>query len=202
VALGFRPHTGWSTVVAVGRERGAVQVVHRAQLKIGPAELPAQVYHAAREVDRQEAAELVDRAAGEVGGLAAAGVGAVVAALRARGRYAVAAGVLVAGTAVPAELTRVLASHALLHAAEGDLYCRALADAAGRHGLALTLVPARDLTARAAGELGVDAAAVRDQLAALGRELGSPWRRDEKDATLAAVLALAAAPAGRPGRAG
>jgi hypothetical protein len=202
VALGFRPHTGWSTVVAVGRERGAVQVVHRAQLKISPAKLPAQVFHAAREVDRQEAAQLVDWAAGEVGGLAVAGVGAVVAALRARGQYAVAAGILVAGTAVPAELTRILASHALLHAAEGDLYCRALADGADRHGLTLTLVPVRELTARAAGELGVDAAAVRDQLAALGRELGAPWRRDEKDATLAAVLALAAAPAGRPGRAG
>lgn len=199
VALGFRPHTGWSTVVAVGREHGAVRVVHRAQLKMGPAGLPAQVYHAAREVGRAEAAALVDRVAGEVGGLAVAGVGAVVAALRARGQHPVAAGIPVGSLPLPAELTRILASHALLHAAEGDLYCQALADGADRHGLALALVPARDLAARAASELGGDDAAVRDRLAALGRELGPPWRRDEKEATLAAVLALAAAPAGGPG---
>jgi hypothetical protein len=202
VALGFRPHTGWSTVVAVGRDRGAVRVVHRGQLKIGPAQLPAQVYHAAREVGPAEAVELVGRVVGEVGGLAVAEVGAVVAALRARGQHPVAAGIPVGVTAIPAGLALILASHALLHAAEGDLYCQALADGADRHGLALALVPAPDLAARAARELGVDAAAVRDRLTALGRELGPPWRRDEKDATLAAVLALAAAPAGRSGRSG
>jgi hypothetical protein len=200
VALGFRPHTGWSTVVAVGRERGAVRVLHRAQVKFAPAELPAQVFHAAREVGLAAAAELVGRVAVAAGALAEAGLGEVVAQLREQGRHPVAAGVPVGGSAIPAKLTRVLASHALLHAAEGDLYCQALADAADRHGLAVTLVPARDLAALAARELGVDDAALRARLAELGRELGPPWRRDEKDATLAAVLALAAAPAARPAR--
>jgi hypothetical protein len=192
VALGFRPHTGWSTVVAVGREGGSVRVVHRAQLKIGPAGLPAQVYHAAREVGAAAAAALVRQVADEAAALAVAGVGAVVAELRARGQHPVAAGIPVGGSAIPAELSRILASHALLHAAEGDLYCQALADGADRHGLTLSLVPARELAARAARELGLDDAAMRVQLAALGRELGPPWRRDEKDATLAGLLALAA----------
>jgi hypothetical protein len=194
VALGFRPHTGWSTVVAVGRVGDGIRVVHRGQVKIAPAELPRQVYHAAREVDVAAGAELVARAVAAVGELAQAGVGAAIAQLRASGQHPVAAGLPVAGTAIPAELTRILASHALLHAAEGDLYCRALAESADRHGLALTLVPARELAALAARELRLGEGALRGRLAAIGRELGPPWRKDEMDATLAAVLALAAAP--------
>jgi hypothetical protein len=201
VALGFRPHTGWSTVVAVGRAGDGIRVVHRSQVKIAPAELPRQVYHAAREMDVTAGAELVAQAVAAVRVLARAGLGAAITQLRASGQHPVAAGLPVAGTEIPAEFTRILASHALLHAAEGDLYCRALADSADRHGLALTLVPARELAPQAARELGIGEAALRDRLAAIGRELGPPWRKDEKDATLAAVLALAAAP-GDPARTG
>jgi hypothetical protein len=194
VALGFRPHTGWTTVVAVGRERGSIQVVHRGQLKIGAAELPAQVYHAAREVSLDDAAGLVRRVENAVRALAVTGVGGVVSHLRGRGQHAVAAGLPVGAGTLPESLSRILASHALLHAAEGDLYCQALADAADRHGLALCQVPARDLAALAARELRLDPAALHARLTELGRELGPPWRRDEKDATLAGVLALADAP--------
>ncbi len=194
VALGFRPHTGWTTVVAVGRPRGGgIRVVHRAQVKIAPVELPVQVFHAARELDVAAAAELVAQAVAAVGGLAQAGVGATIAELRSRGQHPVAAGLPVGSAALPADLTRILASHALLHAAEGDLYCQALADSADRHGLALSLVPARDLAALAGRELRLGEAELRDRLAAIGREIGPPWRKDEKDATLAAVLALAGA---------
>lgn len=194
VALGFRPHTGWSTLVAVGRERGGLRVVHRGQVKIAPPGLPAQVYHAAREVDAAAAADLITRVAGGAAALARERIGAVIADLREHGHHPVAAGTPVGGTAIPAELARILASHALLHAAEGDLYCQALAEGADRHGLTLTLIPVRDLAAQAARELRLSEAALRDRLTAIGRELGPPWRRDEKDATLAAVLALAAGP--------
>jgi hypothetical protein len=191
VALGFRPHTGWSTLVAVGRDRDRLRVVHRAQLKIAPAGLPAQVYHAAREVDAGAAAELVAAVASGAADLAGERLGAAIAALRASGHHPVAAGSPVGEASIPAELPRILASHALLHSAEGDLYCQALGQGVARHGLRMSLIPVRDLAARAAHELGLSDRSLREELAALGRELGPPWRRDEKDAALAGLLALA-----------
>ena len=48
----------------------------------------------------------------------------------------------------------------------------------------------RDLPALCAAALGVSEGALRKRLAELGRELGPPWRQDQKSATLAAWLAL------------
>src|SRR6185437_497987 len=78
--------------------------------------------------------------------------------------------------AIPDDLEKILASHALLHAAEGDLYERVLIDAASHIGLnALVLEPAT-IDIPAAVETG-------------GKALGPPWQKDHK---LAASVALAA----------
>jgi hypothetical protein len=63
--------------------------------------------------------------------------------------------------------------------------------AADEHGLEVFAVPARDLMATAGRELGSSAEALRRALTELGRPIGPPWRKDEKDATLVAWLALA-----------
>lgn len=149
------------------------------------------MYHAASTMGLEEAAELVRRAEGIARELATAGAGGMVAELRAAGREVVAAAVPVGGSRIPDDLRRVLGSHTLLHAAEGELFRQALMAAADQHGLGLHVVPARELIPLAEGILGQDAATLRQTLAALGRALGPPWRKDQKDATLAAWVVLA-----------
>ncbi len=90
--------------------------------------------------------------------------------------------VVVGDHPVPEGLLAVLASHALMHAAEGQLYRDALLDAAtalGQHGIGM---PRGRLAQRLAGDL---AGTVR----ALGAAAGPPWRKEHK---LAAVAALTA----------
>ena len=75
---------------------------------------------------------------------------------------------------------RVLASHMLLHAAEGELYRSVLVDADAAAGLAVHVVPPDAVT--------VDAHA--DLLATMGKAAGAPWRADHKLAVVAALAAL------------
>jgi hypothetical protein len=76
------------------------------------------------------------------------------------------------------ELAAILASHALIHTAEGELFRDALVWAARECGLPVTGVR----------EKGLNAAALK-RLDALGKALGPPWTQDQKYATLAALMA-------------
>jgi hypothetical protein len=88
-------------------------------------------------------------------------------------------------------LERILASHSLVHAAEGDLYRSVVIGAFGRHGITLEPIPRGELASRAARTLG--RARGGDAVAALGRGAGPPWRREHKDAASAALAAAAPA---------
>jgi hypothetical protein len=80
-------------------------------------------------------------------------------------------------------------SHARIHAAEGALFRAALAGASRALGVPVVEVRARDLAARAAALLGVSVEELADRLAALGRDAGPPWGKDQKEALLAALVA-------------
>jgi hypothetical protein len=100
----------------------------------------------------------------------------------------VAAGVVGGSRRLPSDLSRILASHALLHASERALYERAVIDGATRAGLPVTTVPATGaLFDHASKVLGV---AIEPALAALGTSIGPPWQKDHKEATAAALVAL------------
>jgi hypothetical protein len=191
-ALGFSARTGWAAAVAVALDRGGRPVLlDRRMVELIDGTVPRQVYHAASGLPLDRAATMVRRSERVAGELAGAAVASMVDELASRGETAVAAGIPVGGSRVPAELETVLASHMLLHAAEGDLFRQALMAAADEHGLEVFAVPARDLMATAGRELGSSTEALRRTLTELGRPIGPPWRKDEKDATLAAWLALA-----------
>jgi hypothetical protein len=85
----------------------------------------------------------------------------------------------------------VLAAHVRMHAAEGELYGEAIADALDEAGLPVTLIHPRDVAASAADGLGRDAGSLQRMVTAIGASLGPPWRKDEKEATLLAWTALA-----------
>ncbi|MEU5878346.1 hypothetical protein [Spirillospora sp. NPDC047279] len=185
--IGFREHSGWAVMVAVGGDARAPKVILRERVDLlDDPELPAQAYHAAAGRDLDEAAALI--AAVERSARAAARdvLAAAVAELDGHEVEAVALGLDRGG--LPEDLAKVLANHMSLHAGEGELYREALAEAAGDHGLRTVRQDFRALGTAAAPVLGADA---RDRVASWRREIGPPWARDHKDAALAAWLALA-----------
>src|SRR5262249_57236585 len=83
-----------------------------------------------------------------------------------------AVGVVAWGSRLPDSLEAILAAHPFVHAAEGELFRRALLDAAGARGL---LVPAE---------------AACEAVERIERPAGPPWARDQKLAAAAGGLPL------------
>ena len=86
-------------------------------------------------------------------------------------------GAEVSARPVPSKLEQVLASHALIHAAEGELY--------------------RDAVVQAGTDLGLEVVAVArgdydlaPWVQEVGRSLGPPWTKDQKIAATLAWMAL------------
>jgi hypothetical protein len=87
-------------------------------------------------------------------------------------------------------LDKILASHSLVHAAEGELYRSAIVAALTRRDIDVECIPRGDVSSRAAGALGASSGCDRF-VAALGQVAGPPWRREHKDAALAALASAA-----------
>ena len=87
-------------------------------------------------------------------------------------------------------LEKILASHALIHTADGNHFRAALAQACAAQGLRVTRVPQRELAARAAAVLQQTPLQLRAAVDSLGHDLGPPWGADQKNAALLAWLLL------------
>jgi hypothetical protein len=189
-ALGFRSHSGWAALVAVAGPPAEPAAILRRRVELSR-RTPRQPFHAAEGCLFPAAEALVRRSTDEASALATSAVEGAIAELRARGYETVASGLLLsAGRALP-DLRSVLASHALIHAAEGELFREVLRQASGRCGLHLAEVKERELPERAARAAGVPSAELQRRLAEWGKALGAPWTQDEKRAALVAWIALA-----------
>ncbi len=181
-ALGFRAHSGWAAMVAVAGTMDAPRVLERRRIAIADPEMPGskQPYHAAAELPFPKAEALVGKAIESSRGLALEAMTAAVKILRSQGHeVAGCAVVLGSGKALPA-LEGILASHALIHTAEGEMFRGVLVWAARECGLPVTGVREKELDATALERIG-----------SLGRLIGPPWTQDQKYATVAALMALA-----------
>jgi hypothetical protein len=170
-------------MVAVAGTMGAPRVLERRRIVIADSEMPGskQPYHAAIELPFPEAEALVRRAIESSRALALEAMSATLKVLRSKGHEVAACGLLLgSGKALPG-LERILASHALVHTAEGEMFRDVLAWAAQECGLPVTTVR----------EKGIEAASLK-RIGSLGKLIGPPWTQDQKCATLAALAALAA----------
>ena len=175
VALGCRAHSGWAALVALAGPARSPTVVDRRRITLADAAIEGskQPYHEAEDKKPREAERLLARCIDSSRALARAGLGAVVKELGARDQRVVGCGVLLgSGRALPEDVHKILASHALIHAAEGEMY--------------------RDVLVRASEATGRPGAELQRRVAEMGRSLGPPWRQDEKLATLVAWVVLAA----------
>jgi hypothetical protein len=194
-AIGWRVHSGWASQIVLTGLLPAPAVVERRRIDlVDPADPGAtQPYHAARPLPLDEAERWLRRCREATLHLARQALHATGDDLRRQCCRAVGCGLLDSSARPLPGLAAVLASHALVHTAEGELFRDALAAAARADGLPVTRVRERDLLDRCAAMPGITPEHVQRHLAELGSTLGPPWRQDEKLATLAAWLALAAA---------
>jgi hypothetical protein len=189
-ALGLRAHSGWAALVAMGGTAAAPQVLDRRRIEMADDPEAKQPYHAAEELPAAKARALLDRFARVAQERATAGLGAALADLRRDGYDVVGAIVLTAaGKPLPA-LESVLASHALIHTADGEHFREALAGAGKQHRVPVARIREKDLVAQAAQMLGRSAPALQAAVTAWGKPLGPPWTQDQKLSALAAWLGL------------
>ena len=192
-ALGFRAHSGWAAVVAVGGSREAPHVLLRARIELADSNAPdtMQPYHSASELDIGTAERFIVLCAAVARRMARKAMRELVKQLNESGHTVVACGNLLGSGHSPATLAAALASHPMLHTAEGEFYRDALDEASLHLGLKVVGVREKEVVALGSAMLGTTSDRLQKTLTDLGKPFGSPWRQDEKLATLVAWLALA-----------
>jgi hypothetical protein len=184
IGLGWRVHSWWAVVVAVTGLPASPVIVHRERVILVDDESVREPHHAACAVPLGEAPALI----GSVEKAAATAAVATIRGLVSSLGPVAAVGVVGGNRRLPTELAGKLASHALLHASDRDLYEQAIIQGATRAGLPVTTIAATGkLFAHASDVLGVS---LEPSLTALGKSIGPPWQKDHKEATAAALVAL------------
>ncbi len=192
VALGLRAHSGWAVLVALSGPTDSPSVVDRRILQLCDPKTPGskQPYHAAAPLSFAAAAKLVERCTEETRSLAYCSLHAAIENIKESGFRPFGGALLLNAGRVLPPLEGILASHALIHAAEGQLFRDALAQAAAQCHLALTGLKERETLSNLATRLGCSPSQLWARIANMGRLLGPPWREDQKYATLAAWTVL------------
>jgi hypothetical protein len=197
-ALGCRAHTGWAALVVVtGGAQPEVVLRARAELADPDGRVRRNAYHAARTLEPAAAAALVEAAGRIAAEQAAAALERTVREAADKGVLVRSCAVVVGASADGMRLETILASHALVHAAEGRLYQGALLEGAEARGLDAVAVPKKSIWEQGEAELAVARDELRHRLDELRRDVGAPWAEDQKLAALAAWIALARSRRGR-----
>jgi hypothetical protein len=193
-AIGFRVHSGWAAVVAVclGKDSPVVLARQRVHLVDTFTYEFRQPYHTAEKMLDGQAREFISRMQAEARRLAYRAIRELTSRTQEQGVKLTRCGLLLASGRPLPVLEKILVSHALIHTADGELFREALLHASARCGLRDFRIKEKELLDRAGDVLRLKSAVVMGRVTKLGRPFGSPWSQDEKFATLAAWLALAA----------
>jgi hypothetical protein len=180
--LGFRAHSGWAAMVAIAGTIDAPRVLDRRRIVIADPALAGskQPYHAAAGLPLRAAESAIRAAIESSRSLAGEAISAARTFLGSRGHEVTACAVLLGSGRPLPDLERVLASHALIHTAEGEMFRDVLVWAAQQCNLSVTAIRERDLDAQSLGYIDT-----------LGKLIGPPWTQDQKHATVAALRVLA-----------
>src|SRR5258708_13762458 len=133
-ALGFRAHSGWTSVVALSLEEGSPLVLLRERphlVKTFTYEF-RQPYHTAGKKPPAEARGFISLVRAEARSLAYRVIHSVQTNLQKQGYELKCCSLLLASGKPLPDLPKILASHALIHAADGELFREALLHASKR----------------------------------------------------------------------
>ena len=188
-ALGIRMHSGWGVLVAVG---DAIDIIDRRRIVVTDDNGPRgnQPFHCAQELGLLEAEEYLSKYRTKSERLAQEEIGVAVKKLNGQGYdVAVAALLLASGRPLPV-LSKILASHPLIHAAEGELFREVVNDACKSLKVPVVRYRERDLEELGKVSLTCSMRTAKERVASGGKAVGPPWTADHKAAALAAYLAL------------
>jgi hypothetical protein len=191
-ALGFRMHSGWGVLVAVSGDANSLDVIDRSRMVTMDSKIPGskQPYHYAASLTLPDAEKHLAKCASASERLSLAAVGNFVRELRARHFEIVGAAVLLASGRPLPPLSAILASHPLLHTAEGQFFRNCVRKSCAQSKISVTTIKEKELDERADAAFGKMANRVRRRISTLGRALGPPWTKDHKTAALAASMLL------------
>lgn len=190
VAFGMKAHSGWAALVVVGNHDGDFVVVDRRRMELVEEEWAKQPYHAAEKLKPEAARDRVERGVEAAHRIAAREVQAAMMRERERENEVTACAVLVADPMPDWSTEEILAVHFRMHKAEGVLFRDALVRATKACGVRLVAIPEKSLTKHAERMLGSPKGGLVKKIATLGKSVGPPWGKDQKDAALAALIAF------------
>ena len=189
-AFGLKAHSGWAALVVIGLLNDEYLIVDRRRIELVEQLWQKAPYHAAEDMDPPRARRLVER------GIAAARRGAVremraaIEREHARSNKVVACAALIVDPMPAWSVQEILAVHFRMHKAEGVLFRGVLVEAAKACKLKLVAIHEKQLNTEAGGMLRWPLGSFEEHLTKFGKSVGPPWGRDQKDAALAAMIAL------------
>jgi hypothetical protein len=185
-------HSGWAALVVMGGTSRAPRVLARRRIVIFDTTIPGskQPFHAAEGMELKKAEAHIARCKSSTWKMAREALHAVVKEMRAQGHDVMGCGLLLASGRPVGMLAVALASHAMLHTAEGQFYRDALREASEYFAVAVMGVREKELFARATETLRVGENEIRRRVAEMGKAIGVPWSQDEKLAAVAGWMAL------------
>ncbi len=191
-ALGFRAHSGWTALVALSLEEGSPLVLLRERPHLVETFTYEfrQPYHTAGKRPPAEARGFISLVRAEARRLAYRVIHSVQTNLQKQGYELKCCSLLLASGKPLPGLPQILASHALIHAADGELFREALLHASKRCGFETFTAKESELLEGAVHALHLQPDELGRRLTDLGHSLGSPWSQDEKFAALVAWLSL------------
>src|SRR5271169_6179563 len=154
-ALGFATHSGWNALVVVAGTPREPEVALRDRILLADETLPGskQPYHYVEDWSLPEAKRHLDKLSKSAQTMAGAALGLVLKRLDDQGLRPKKAGILESSGRKGVPLERILASHALIHTADGEHFREALELACASCGLTVERVPQKVLLGRASDTL-------------------------------------------------
>jgi hypothetical protein len=190
VAFGLKAHSGWAALVVVGKDDGDYVVVDRRRIELVEETWAKQPYHAAEGCKPEVARDLVKRGIAAASRIAFREVRAAVKHEEKRGNIVVGCGVLVTNPMPAWSTDEILAVHFRMHKAEGVLFREVLCDAAKKCNVRLVEVQEKSLGAYPEKTLKMSVGELTRTISLLGKSVGPPWGKDQKEAATAAMIAL------------
>jgi hypothetical protein len=193
VAIGLKAHSGWGVLVVVGLHDGEYHVLERRRIELieeKDVNWARQPYHAAEGLQANAASDVVTRGIAGAQCSALREMRAVLRRSQEVGHEIVACAVLVPDPMPDWTTDEILAVHFRMHKAEGVLFPDALVQGARTCRLNVIAIPEKRLSAHAQRSLAIPMSRWMKTIETLGKSVGTPWGKDQKNAALAAMIAL------------
>ena len=189
-ALGVRSHSGWAAYVVLAGNPANPEILSRGHMMLCDPAIQGseQPFHEAEPMRSAAAQKFIARCTASTAKLTAKAIGDIHSAWP----FASCCVLTASGRPLPG-LRNILASHTLIHSAEGDFYRDAVAAACVSRGIALHRLRERDMEIELQ-RLPIAAPRAKEQIAEFGKRVGPPWTQDEKLAAAGAWLMLAQLP--------